>query len=188
VERPLTHPLTDKVIQQLQNNHATTKNPEKPDNHETSDLSWSVLGHVLSKDQSKDGSDDGHLTIVQCQPPLPPATLLRLISDLHWNSSSTSIPPTNHHSYHCHYQPAPCAIYCSTIRAPPCSTHVPYCRPIILCMHQFSRSWLLAAIRTFENLSQHSSASFGVQVFSLYVPFCYHMLSFICLCLYLYKY
>jgi len=24
------------------------------------------------------------------------------------NSSSTLIPPTNHHSYHCHYQPAPC--------------------------------------------------------------------------------
>ena len=41
-------------------------------------LSWSVLGHVLSKEQSKDGSDgvsdDGCLTIVQCHryhwPPL----------------------------------------------------------------------------------------------------------------------
>jgi len=33
-------------------------------------MSWSVLGHVLSKEQSKDSSnrvsDDGHLTIVQC--------------------------------------------------------------------------------------------------------------------------
>jgi len=33
-------------------------------------LSWSMLGHVLSKEQSKDGSDrasnDGRLTIVQC--------------------------------------------------------------------------------------------------------------------------
>ena len=33
-------------------------------------LSWSVLGHVLSEEQSKDGSDgvsdDGRLTIVQC--------------------------------------------------------------------------------------------------------------------------
>jgi len=29
-------------------------------------VSWSVLGHVLSEEQSKDGSDDGHLTIVQC--------------------------------------------------------------------------------------------------------------------------
>ena len=37
-------------------------------------LSWSVLGHVLSEEQSKDGSDDGRLTIVQChlyhRPPL----------------------------------------------------------------------------------------------------------------------
>ena len=34
------------------------------------DMSWSVLGHVLSEEQSKDGSDrvsdDGRLTIVQC--------------------------------------------------------------------------------------------------------------------------
>jgi len=29
-------------------------------------MSWSVLGHILSKEQSKDGSNDGHLTIVQC--------------------------------------------------------------------------------------------------------------------------
>ena len=41
-------------------------------------VSWSVLGHVLSKEQSKDSSDgvsnDGHLTIFQChlyhRPPL----------------------------------------------------------------------------------------------------------------------
>ena len=29
-------------------------------------LSWSVLGHILSEEQSKDSSDDGRLTIVQC--------------------------------------------------------------------------------------------------------------------------
>jgi len=57
-------------------------------------------------------------------PPLPPATLVGLISELHWNTSSTPIPPTNLHSYHCHYQPTPCAIYRSTTRAPPRSTHV----------------------------------------------------------------
>jgi len=55
-------------------------------------------------------------------PPLPPATLVGLISELRWNTSSTPIPPTNLHSYHCHYQPAPCAIYRSTTRAPPRST------------------------------------------------------------------
>ena len=44
-------------------------------------------------------------------PPLPPATLVGLISELCWNTSSTPIPPTNLHSYHCHYQPVPCAIY-----------------------------------------------------------------------------
>jgi len=110
-------------------------------------------------------------------PPLPPATLIRLISDLRWNSSSTPIPPTNHHSYHCHCQPAPRTIYHSTTRAPPCSTHIPCCRPIILHMHKFSRTWVSVATRTFEDLSQHSSASFGVWVFLLYVPFYYHMLS-----------
>jgi len=122
-------------------------------------------------------------------PPLPPATLIRLIMDLHQISSSTLIPPINHHSYYCHCQPAPCTIYHSTTRAPPCSTHVPGCRPIILHMHQFSRSCVSVTTRTCKDLSQHSLAFLGVQIFSLYVPFCYHMLSLlICLCLYLYKY
>ena len=89
----------------------------------------------------------------------------------------TPIPPTNLHSYHCHYQPAPCAIYCSTTRAPPCSTHVPCLRSIISRTHQFLRSWVSVATRTCEDLSQHPSAPFGVQVFSLYVPFYNHMLS-----------
>jgi len=101
-------------------------------------------------------------------PPLPPATLVRPISDLCRNSSSTPIPPTNPHSYHCHYQPAPCTIYHSTIRAPPCSTHVPCLRPIISCM-QFSRSWVSVTTRTCKDLSQDPSASFGVRVFLLYV-------------------
>jgi len=42
-------------------------------------------------------------------PPLPPATLVGLILELHQNTPSTLIPPTNLHSYHCQYQPAPCA-------------------------------------------------------------------------------
>jgi len=99
----------------------------------------------------------------------PPATLVGLISDLCRNTSPTPIPPTNLHSYHCHYQPATCAIYCSTTRAPPCSTHIPCLRPIISCMYQFLRSWVLVTTRTCEDLSQHPSAPFGVRVFSLYV-------------------
>jgi len=110
-------------------------------------------------------------------PPLPPATLVRLISELHRNTSSTLIPPTNLHSYHHHYQPAPCAIYHSTTRAPRCSTHVPCLRPIISRTHQFSRSWVSVATRTCEDLSQHPSAPFRVRVFLLYVPFYNHMLS-----------
>ena len=101
-------------------------------------LSWSVLGHVLSEEQSKDGSDgvsdDGRLTIVQChhyhRPPL---------SDL-YQSSVGILPPlryhqNNLHSYHCHYQPTPCAFYHSTTTAPPCSTHVPCSRPITSRTH-----------------------------------------------------
>jgi len=92
-----------------------------------------------SEEQSKDGSDgvsnDGRLTIVQChhyhQPPS---------SDLYLSSVGI-LPPLryhqhNLHSYHCHYQPTPCAFYRSTTTAPPCSTHVPCSRPITLHTHQ----------------------------------------------------
>jgi len=134
--------------------------------------SWSVLGHVLSKEQSKDGSDgvsdDGRLTIVQChhyhQPPS---------SDLY--RSSVRILPLlryhqhNLHSYHCHYQPAPCAIYSSTTRAPPCSTHIPCSRPITSRTHQFSRSWVTVTTRTCKVLHWHPSAPSRIRVSSLYV-------------------
>ena len=66
-----------------------------------------MLGHVLSKEQSKDSSnrasDDGHLTIVQCHHYHRPFSL-----DLY--RSSIGILPLlryhqqNLHSYHCHYQ------------------------------------------------------------------------------------
>ena len=102
-------------------------------------VSWSVLGHILSEEQSKDGSDgvsnDDRLTIVQCHHyHWPPS------SDL-YRSSVRILPPlryhqNNLHSYHCHYQPTPCAFYRSTTTAPPCSTHVPCSRPITLRMHQ----------------------------------------------------
>ena len=102
-------------------------------------LSWSMLGHVLSEEQSKDGSDgvsdDGRLTIVQCHHYHRPPS-----SDL-YRSSVRILPPLHYHqhnlhSYHCHYQPAPCAFYRSTTRAPPCSTPVPCFRPITSCTHQ----------------------------------------------------
>jgi len=103
------------------------------------ELSWSVLGHVLSEEQSKDGSDrasdDGRLTIVQCHHYHRPPSL-----DL-YRSSVRILPPLHYHqhnlhSYHCHYQPAPCAFYHSTTTAPPCSTHIPCSRPITLRTHQ----------------------------------------------------
>jgi len=91
-------------------------------------LSWSVLGHVISKEQSKDSSDgasdDGQLFSATITTGHPHRTYIGA-------PSSTPIPPTNLHSYHCHYQPAPCAIYRSTTRAPPRSTHVPCFRPIV---------------------------------------------------------
>ena len=107
--------------------------------HHTWLLSWSVLGHVLSEEQSKDGSDgvsdDGRLTIVQCHHYHRPPS-----SDL-YRSSIGILPPlcyhqNNLHSYHCHYQPTPCAFYRSTTTAPPCSTHVPCSRPITSRTHQ----------------------------------------------------
>ena len=102
-------------------------------------LSWSVLGHVLSEEQSKVGSDgvsdDGCLTIVQCHHYHRPPS-----SDL-YRSSVGILPPLRYHqnklhSYHCHYQPTPCAFYRSTTTAPPCSTHVPCPRPITSRTHQ----------------------------------------------------
>ena len=104
-----------------------------------SKVSWSVLGHVLSEEQSKDGSDgvsdDGRLTIVQCHHYHWPPSLdlyrssIRILPPLHYHQN-------NLHSYHCHYQPTPCAFYRSTTTAPPCSTHVPCSRPITSCTHQ----------------------------------------------------
>jgi len=52
---------------------------------EGAEVSWSMLGHVLSEEQSKDGSDrvsdDGCLTIVQCHHYHRPPLL-----DLYWSS------------------------------------------------------------------------------------------------------
>jgi len=65
------------------------------------------------------------LPIVQYNPYHQPASL-----DLYWTSVGihfpTLLPPENHHSYHCHCQPAPHAIHRSTPRAPqaPCMFHV----------------------------------------------------------------
>jgi len=110
-------------------------------------------------------------------PPLPSATLVGNISTsvgfhpLLWYHQQTCIfiiAITNQHH---------ALFYCSTTRAPPHSTHIPCLRPIISCTHQFSRSWVSVATRTCEDLSQHPSAPFGVQVFLLYVPFYNHMLS-----------
>ena len=54
-----------------------------------------MLGHVLSEEQSKDGSDDGCLTIVQCHhyhwPPL---------SDLYWSSIGI-LPLLRYHQQTC---------------------------------------------------------------------------------------
>ena len=69
-------------------------------------------------------------------PPLPLATLVGLILELRRNTPLLRYHQPNLHSYHCHYQPAPCAIYRSTTTAPPCSTHVPCSRPITSHTHQ----------------------------------------------------
>ena len=123
-------------------------------------------------------SDDVHLTIVQChlyhQPPSSDLYrtsigILRLLR-YHQQIYILIIAITNQHH---------ALLYRSTTRAPPCSTHVPCCRPIILCMHQFSRSWVLVTTRTCKDLSQHPLASFRVRVFSLYVSSYNHMLSLI---------
>ena len=137
-------------------------------------MSWSVLGHILSEEQSKDGSDrvsnDGRLTIVQCHLYHWPS-----LSDLYW-SSVRILPLLRYHQQTCiliiaitnqHHV----LCYHSTTRTPPRSTHIPCLRPIILHMHKFSRSWVSVATRTCEDLSQHPLAPLGVRVFSLYVPF-----------------
>jgi len=157
-------------------------------------MSWSVLSHVLSEEQSKDGSDgvsdDGCLTIVQCHHyHWPPS------SDLYWSSVGI-LPPLryhqqNLHSYHCHYQPAPCAIYRSTTRAPPCSTHVPCSRPITLRMHQFSRSWVAVTTRTCKVLRWHPSAPSGIEsphYMFILLPYALHVNSLYVYVLLLYKY
>jgi len=121
-------------------------------------------------------------------PPLPLATLVGLISELRQNSSSTPLPPTNLHSYHWHYQPAPCAIYHSTTRAPPCSTHVPCSRPITSHMHQFSRSWVVVTTRTCEDLCRHPPEYESPQYMFILLPYALHTNSLYVYVLSLYKY
>jgi len=83
-------------------------------------LSWSVLGHVLSEEQSKDGSDgvsnDGRLTIVQChhyhrpllgdaplRPMFPPIFLchlcifLLIVASPRWSALAALIPESDGH-------------------------------------------------------------------------------------------
>ena len=121
-------------------------------------------------------------------PPLPPATLVRLVSDLSWNSSLLRHHQQNLHSYHCHYQPAPCAIYHSTTRAPPRSTHVPCLRPITSCTYQFLRSWVSVATRTCEDLSQHPLEYESFHYMFHSTTICSPNYLLICSCPYLYKY
>jgi len=77
-------------------------------------VSWSVLGHILSGEQSLDGSDrvsdDGHLTIVQCHPyHQPPSSDLYRTSvgihpllQYHQQVIILIIAITNqHHALHC---------------------------------------------------------------------------------------
>ena len=91
-------------------------------------------------------------------PPLPLATLIGIISDLHRISSPTPIPPTNLHSYHCHYQPAPCATLLQHNQS-----------PIMLHTHSMSQANHIAHAPVLEvmgfgchkDLQGFESASFG---------------------------
>jgi len=113
-------------------------------------------------------------------------------SDL-YRSSIRILPPLwyhqqNMHSYHCHYQPAPCAICHSTTRAPPCSTHVPCSRPIILRMHQFSKSWVPVTTRTCEDLSRHPSEYESLHYMFILLPYALQVNSLYVYVFPLYKY
>jgi len=159
-----------------------------------SSLSWSMLSHNLSEEQSEVGSDgvsdDGRLIIVQCHHYHRPPS-----SDLYW--SSVGILPLlryhqpNLHSYHCHYQPTPCAIYHSTTTAPPCSTHIPCSRPITSCTHQFSRSWVAVTTRTCEDLvgiPRHPPEYKSPHYMFILLPYALHNNSLYVYVLLLYKY
>jgi len=110
-------------------------------------------------------------------PPLPSATLIALILDLRRNSSPTLIPPTNLHSYHCHYQPAPC-------------TTLPQHNQSPTTLHTLSMSQANHIVHTpvlevmgfgrHKDLRGFESASFGtLWSTSLFIicSFYYHMLS-----------
>jgi len=121
-------------------------------------------------------------------PPLPPATLVWLISDLRWNTSLLRyhqqiciliIAITNQHH---------ALLYHSTTRAPPCSTHVPCLRPTILHMHQFLRSWVSVATRTCEDLSQHPSEYESFHYMFILLPYAFQVNSLYVHVSSLYKY
>jgi len=148
-------------------------------NQQLDQVSWSVLGHILSKEQSKDGSNgvsaDGCLTIVQCHlyhwPPL---------SDLYWSSvrilpySNTtnkpaflSLPlPTSTMCYLPQHNQSPTTLHTHSMSQ---ANHIAH--PSVLEVMGLGRH---------KDLRGFESASFGIlRSMSLFIicSFYYHMLS-----------
>jgi len=102
-------------------------------------------------------------------PPLPPATFIGLISELHRNTPSTPLPPK---------QPAflslslPTNIMCFLLQ----HNHSPtmlHTRSMFQANHiahaPVSRSWVLVTTRTCKDLCRHPLAPCGIRVSLLYV-------------------
>jgi len=120
-------------------------------------------------------------------PPLPPATLVGLISELHRNTSSTPIPPTNLHSYHFHYQPAPSLWTPLQVNNPNISGELPHSPGILMntqsnlvrwisqghtCWMKFTclkikrRKWLYTTVNLI-NYAFKYSITFNINIYSI---------------------
>jgi len=124
-------------------------------------------------------------------PPLPLATLVRLISELCRNTSPTPIPltkpaflslslPTNTMCYLPQHNQSPTMLHTRSMFQ---ANHIAHA-PVL-------RSWVAVTTRTCEDLHQHLSAPPGIRVSLLYVhstTICFHDNSFYVYVLSLYKY
>jgi len=152
-------------------------------------LSWSVLGHVLSEEQSKDGSngvsDDGRLTIVQChhyhRPPssdlywssvgiLPPLRyhqqtyiLIIVITNQH-HVLSTAAQPEPHHAPHMFHVPGQSHCACTSLKV------------MSLGHHKDLRGFMLASFGTIRNTSLLVICSFYYHMLFTITPYMFMLL------------
>jgi len=152
-------------------------------------LSWSVLGHVLSEEQSKDGfdgvSDDGRLTIVQChchhRP--PSSNLYQALSEYFLQSDTTNKPaflslplPTSTMCYLLQHNQSPTTLHTRSMFQANHIVHAPVLEVMGLGHHKDLWGFELASIGTLRSTSLFIICSFYYHMLSKLTPYMFMFL------------